>query len=178
MRGQVIYIAENLDFEATYEKISSIIPSTIRERAGRKPQVEVGAISFKLPSTNISVLIFPKGPRHKIQVVWKDIEEKETYKPKLISLLAPLDPNKPVTLTSLHMNAIKVPFPGPLIPNWPWCDEKYNYSKVNFNHLPKSERETLNLEAECFELLFKMFHQVKEEPGSLFGTPVVLIHKS
>jgi len=126
---QNVYEAEYLDFEATHEKIASVLPGVDRMPAGRKPggQPGVGALRFWLRPAKISVLIFPKGPPHKIQVAWTDDKEKEAYWPKLTNLLVPIQGQKGVTLTPLYMNILKIPYPEPKKFTLAWCKEKISF---------------------------------------------------
>jgi len=122
---QNIYETSNLDFEATYEKIVSIIPSAMKTTVSRALE-HAGPISFRLPATQIKVLIFPKGPLNKIQVVWSDEEEKQHYLPKLKSLLVPVKGHKEVTLTPKHVSIIKLPYNSTSF-TIAWCKHKITY---------------------------------------------------
>lgn len=130
MKHQNFYKIVNLDFSATHEKISSTIPGAIRERAGRKPQVDAGALSFTLPSTKIKILIFPKSP-HKMEVTWQNQKEKETQLPQIISLLVPFK-DKKITVKPLFTNIIKIAYPGPVSIPFAWCREKDVYISKRF----------------------------------------------
>jgi len=181
MTSQNVYEAENLDFERTYENLASKLPGVIRESAGRVlgGVPDVGAISFKLLGTDIKVLIFPKGPPHKIQVAWTDTKEKEQYWPKLLSLLVPL-PRKEVEVTPLFANItarVNFPFSNPLTLEVPWCDKKFHYARADTDHLPKDMRELWELDVKLYEILLRMEHKIKED-ASLFGSPLVLISKA
>jgi len=126
MKFQNVYEA-NIDFYETYKNICSKLPMVDRTSAGRKSQEGVGAITFRLYPSKIEVLIFPKGPPHKIQVAWTDEKEKEAYLPKLRNLLVPVNGQKEVIMTPLHMNIYQIPYPRPRNFRLAWCNYKVSY---------------------------------------------------
>jgi hypothetical protein len=140
MKYQPVYETENLDFDATYQKLSDpLLRSKYAarlNRAGRNPDtegsVDAGSLQFTLYPTQIKILVSPKGPRHRLQTFsWVNIEEKETYLPMLQSLLVPMPGQTIVQLHPLSMNiAGNILYPGPKNLELPWCAFKVTYSRV------------------------------------------------
>jgi len=87
LRFQAVYEAY-IDFDATYEELGKLGYCPKRHRAGRKPQVDAGNLTFTLKS-GAKVNVFPKGQPHKIQVSWNIREEKEKQFCELTSVLVP-----------------------------------------------------------------------------------------
>jgi len=130
MRLQNVCEVRNLDYEATCEKILATIPgsdTTTVGRSGAGAGVGAGPLRFKLPETEILVLIWGKSPPYKLQVIWNNIEEAETYVPKLKSLLIPVE-GRQVVLKPLHINIVnKILYPGPVDFVLAWWREKVLY---------------------------------------------------
>jgi hypothetical protein len=133
-----VYDSENLDFEATYQRLwedsvnREIPPCGVHlTGAGRKIDRNAGSLSFRLFPSDINVMIFPKGPNHKVQVAWTDDREKEKYMPKLLDLLVPIKGQEKVVLRPLSVNILKVPYSDPPVKlTLAWCKEKVRYSRV------------------------------------------------
>lgn len=127
-----------------------------------------------------SETIFQLSPKGKLQVSWENLEQKIEDFETIKSNLVPNEGEELFVKPEFQHLKSKIPYPKSILSiKLHWCNESYQYHKAIVNpYLSKRERKLLNLDVEYLELLLKMLYQVKEEPGSLFGTPLTLIYKS
>lgn len=146
MKFQTFYMAENLDYEATYENLCNRFSSV---------EMKKGIITFYVPPRKISVQI---SPNRKVGIVWGSAEEKEKVLPFLEKNFVG-ENGKRVVLKALKCHVTNIPYPPPEKFSIAWCKEKFKFSRVVsgfFDWLERraerKERELLWLEAECYAL--------------------------
>lgn len=110
-----MYRAQNLDYEATYEKLCGVFPGVNK--------TQKGLISFYLSQKKIAVLISPKG---NVQVAWESVEEKENFLPIIEKCLVG-DGGQKVVLSPLKSNVNNIPYPPPENFSIAWCAQSFIY---------------------------------------------------
>jgi len=168
MTNQVVYHT-NADYEASYENMRKSNVVVVN-------QTQKYLIRGKVKESKTVFLLSPEG---KLQVFWKSLQQKLMDFKIIKSYLVPKEGQKLIVepLFQHLKNRIAYPELNFFIKLY-WCNKAYHYHKLIVNpYLSKKERELMKLELEAYELWLKIFYEFKEDSGSLFGSPIILIHK-
>jgi len=164
MTNQVVY-QTNADYETSYKSLynSNLVASI--------EQTRKGIIKFRLKDMKTFFTLSPNG---KLTARWNDLNEKKSLLKILEDLLVPRG-DLGLTFKPVFQQ-MWIHYP-PINFRLYWCNEKLRYNKIDINHLPKKEKQLWNLNVEFYEILTKISLEKENLEGSLFGSPLFLIHK-
>lgn len=170
MKNQVVY-STNADYDATYERIGKSDIASVSQT-----KHDCGNIKGEIKESKTLFLLSRNGT---LQIAWRSLEQKIKDFEIIKSLLVPKEGEKLIVEPEFQHVHNRIPYPESNFSiKLYWCNKVYHYRKLMVNpYLGKRERQLLQLEAEHYEILLKMFYQIEEDSG-LFGAPLVLIHKT
>lgn len=167
MKFQVTY-QTNADYIETWNKLLQD-PRVEYPKQSRK-----GHLFFRFRSSNLKVELVEAT--RKLVIFYENEKEKGRFFSLLKELLVTKD-GSPIVIEPIHTNVYRIPYLHANNFKFYWCDKKFNYEKVNINHLPKKEKQLWNLNVEFYEILTKISLEKENLEGSLFGSLLFLIHE-